>query len=256
MDTLKRNISVESKDNITAIILCGGLGTRLRTITHDLLPKPMVEVASRPFLEYLLDYLISQGVKKAVLAVSYHKELILEHFGNQYRDLNIIYSVEEQPLGTGGAIKHAMQHYVDPSSELVLILNGDTFVEYDLDDMLNKIESMNNKLVMAVKSFPNTDRYGRVTVNEDAKITAFEEKKSGESGQINAGVYLLVTSFIDHFPQLTKFSFETDFLENRVDKNEIYASNVSGYFIDIGVPKDYHCAQIDFNNELVFKYEE
>lgn len=256
MDLLKKNISVDNKSNITAIVLCGGLGTRLRSVTNDRIPKPMVMVAGRPFLEYLLDYLLSQGVKKAILAVSYHKEAIIEHFGNRYRDLDINYSVEGKPLGTGGAIKHAVQHYVDSYSELVLVLNGDTFVEYKLDDMLAKATNLDTGLVMAIKTLENTDRYGRVTVSENGQITAFEEKKSGKAGQINAGVYLLSASIAKHFPLPEKFSFETEFLENRVNHNELFASYVRGYFIDIGVPKDYHDAQIDFDKNLVIKYED
>ncbi|MGR5134596.1 nucleotidyltransferase family protein [Vibrio alfacsensis] len=231
-------------DSITAIILCGGQGTRLRSISGQL-PKPMVSVAERPFLEYILDYLIGQGVKNAVLAVSYQKDVIIEHFGSKYRSLDIAYSVESSPLGTGGAIKYAMEHLCHLTDQLTLVINGDTLVEYDLTDMYAKSTINNADLVMSLISVEDTSRYGRVNVR-DGRITDFEEKKSGHLGLINAGAYLFHSRLCNELPPQSSFSFEREFLDNVIHTHNVLPSISDGYFIDIGVPEDYRKAQLDF----------
>ncbi len=230
--------------DITAVILCGGLGTRLRSVSGDL-PKPMVEVAGRPFLEYILDYLIDQGVTKAVLAVSYRKEIIIEHFGNKYRNLNLSYSIELTPLGTGGAIKQSIHQLQDQSKPAILVVNGDTLVEYQLTEMLSMFDTQKADLVMSLKSMDDTSRYGRVSIT-DGNVTQFEEKKEGFSGLINAGVYLFNSHLLSKFPQQDSFSFENGVLEKIVHSNRVLGSVTSGYFIDIGIPEDFNKAQMDF----------
>ncbi len=231
--------------DITAVILCGGLGTRLRSVSADL-PKPMVDVAGRPFLEYILDYLIEQGVTKAVLAVSYKKEVIIDHFGNQYKSLSLAYSEESTPLGTGGAVNKSIQQIAGHPEQLVLIINGDTLVEYQLQEMLSVLDKTNADLVISLKAMEDTSRYGRVNVN-DRNVTQFEEKKGGVPGLINAGVYLFNTRLQREFPRRETFSFENDVLENIVNTHHVLASVTNGYFIDIGVPDDFNKAQVDFS---------
>ncbi len=230
---------------VTALVLCGGLGTRLRDINSEL-PKSMVPVAERPFLEYVCDYLLSQGVTKAIFAVSYKKEYIIEHFRYQYKNLDIAYSVESEPLGTGGAVKHAINQYSSNSNELFLILNGDTLMEYQLTDMLKKLHEQTTDLVMCLKYMEDTNRYGRVETRAD-KVTRFAEKQSGSSGLINAGVYLINTKLTQQFPQRASFSFEKDVLEKMVHSHCVMFTISTGYFIDIGVPKDYLKAQTDLS---------
>ncbi len=241
--------------NITAVILCGGLGTRLRSVSGNQ-PKPMVNVAGRPFLEYTLDYLIEQGVDNAVLAVSYKKEAIIEHFGTKYRNLNLSYSIESTPLGTGGAVKKAIHQLCSHSKQMVLVINGDTLVEYQLGDMLSLCNTGKVDLVMSLKTMEDTSRYGRVNVNNN-KVTQFEEKKGGHPGLINAGVYLFDARSSLEFPQRESFSFESDFLENIVQTHDVLASVTDGYFIDIGVPEDFNKAQMDFSklNQGINKLE-
>lgn len=231
--------------NATAVILCGGLGTRLRAVSGDL-PKPMVDVAGRPFLEYILDYLIKQGVNKAVLAVSYKKEAIIEHFGNKYKSLNLSYSVESAPLGTGGAVKQSIHQHFDHSEQFVLVVNGDTLVEYQLEEMFSILNKYNTDIVMSLKAMEDTSRYGRVSV-DNKTIINFEEKKGGLPGLINAGVYLFNSRLRSELPQQTSFSFENDFLEKIVHTHNVLASVTNGYFIDIGVPDDFNKAQVDFS---------
>ena len=115
-----------------AIILAGGLGTRLKPLT-DTIPKPMVSIGSKPFLTYLLDYLIDEGIHKVVLSVSYKHEAITSYFGEKYKSVTIEYSIENEPLGTGGAIKYALKK---TETENILILNGDTFFRIPLQTMM------------------------------------------------------------------------------------------------------------------------
>ncbi len=231
-------------ENVTAIILCGGLGTRLHSVTNDNVPKPMVNIAGRPFLEYLLDYLLEQGIKKAILAVSHQSDMIIRHFGDKYRQLTIGYSIENQPLGTGGAIKLALQQIQDTkdNSSLVLVLNGDTFSEFNTTSMINTFIETQSTLVMGLKPLDNTDRYGRVKTDRNGKIIDFEEKKSATSGNINVGVYITSKNILSQFPNSENFSFEKDFLEKNTRAINIHSNLVNGYFIDIGIPEDYYRA--------------
>ncbi|MFV0448237.1 MAG: nucleotidyltransferase family protein [Vibrio sp.] len=236
-------------NQVTAIILCGGLGTRLRAVTNDQLPKSMLDVAGRPFLEYLLDYLIVQDINKVILAVSYRKEIIMDHFGQRYRELAVSYSIEDKPLGTGGAIKQALIENDATESSFFLILNGDTYFEYRLDSMLLEFYNKQAELIMALKRMDDTGRYGRVTVDNKNKIVTFEEKQLGHAGYINAGIYLVKKQIKETFPQLNTFSFEKDYLEKQVNKGlNAFASHVDTYFIDIGIPQDYYQANHYLNH--------
>ncbi|MBF9002146.1 nucleotidyltransferase family protein [Vibrio nitrifigilis] len=237
---------MKQKPTVTAIILCGGMGTRLRSITQDQTCKPMVDVAGKPFLEYLLDYCISQNIAHAILAVGHHRNTIMEYFGHQHKNLTISYSIEEHPLGTGGALKQALSQPYAQQSDLILALNGDSFISFSLTEMIEQLNNQNAELIMVLRSLDNTGRYGRVTVDEHNKLIAFEEKKGGHPGNINSGVYLMRPNLSDQFPRQNTFSFETDFLEAEIGHAPFYGVYTNNYFIDIGTPEDYQIAQRDF----------
>lgn len=217
-----------------AIILAGGFGTRLSKVVSDV-PKPMAPVNNRPFLEYLLDDLNEKGIKKVILAVGYKKEIIKNYFKNKYKELEIIYSEENTPLGTGGAIKKALMLC---KTENIFIINGDTFFDVDLKGMYEFHKEKNSKLTVAIKEMENFDRYGSIILSKD-KIIKFEEKKYVDKGYINGGIYLLNKDILDNIEKKT-FSFEKDILENEEFKMERYGYSSEGYFIDIGIPEDYH----------------
>ncbi|WP_189337811.1 nucleotidyltransferase family protein [Photobacterium sanguinicancri] len=221
----------------TAIILCGGLGTRLSSITNNK-PKPMVNVAGVPFLEHQFDYLISQGVSRVVLAVSHLKECIIHHFGDQYRSLHIEYIAEASPLGTGGAIKNVLLNASFQPNESIVILNGDTFVEFNLSKL--EQDKTDKLLIIAAKAIDDTARYGKLTIDNDMLVTGFQEKKAGSKGYINAGVYLTQPELLTKLPKLDCFSFEEDFLHHELAHQTIGASILDGFFIDIGIPEDYY----------------
>lgn len=217
------------------IILAGGLGTRLRSVVNDI-PKPMCLVNSKPFLTYLLDYLNLYNFKKIILAVGYKGNIIKEYFGNSYKNIKIVYSDEETPLGTGGAIKKALKK---SDKNEVFIFNGDTFFECNLNNMLDIHKKSICHITIAVKTMYSYNRYGSVNVKNN-KIIKFNEKKKREKGIINGGIYIVNKEIFDDI-NLVKFSFEKDILES--NNYSMYAYESKGYFIDIGIPDDYYRAQ-------------
>lgn len=226
------------------IILAGGLGTRLRSVVSEV-PKCMAPVAGQPFLWYLLKYLTRYDVYRVILSVGYLREVIFkwieEHKGEF--PFHFDYAIEEEPLGTGGGIKQAMDKVTGTEA---VILNGDTYFDVDLDAFLRAHNNHNSLLSMALKPMMAFDRYGNVKCNSSNEVQEFEEKKYCESGQINGGVYILnkVTAFFDHLP--SRFSFETQVLQPNSGKGCIYGFAQEGYFIDIGIPEDYLKANNDF----------
>jgi len=175
-----------------AIILAGGLGTRLSSVVNDT-PKSMALVNGRPFLEYLLDYLDVYDINHVVLSVGYKHQDILDHFGKQYKNIQLDYAIEEEPLGTGGGIKKAFDLI---NGNKALVFNGDTMFRIDLIRLFDFHSSRLSKFSLVLREVDDVSRYGSVEVDENRKVTAFNEKgeKSGK-GLINGGVYLISKSF-------------------------------------------------------------
>ena len=225
-----------------AVVLVGGLGTRLAGVTSDL-PKPMAPIGGRPFLEYLLDYLVEQDSEGAILAVSYKWEVIREHFGYVYQGMSLNYSVEDEPLGTGGAIRQALAGLPDAE---VVVLNGDTLFRVDLKAMADIHRNNGKRLTIALKQVADSGRFGRVEVSTDGVITNFLEKVRGGPGWINGGVYVLNRDLFTDFSMPVRFSFEQDLVEPNIDGIRPRAFKSDAYFIDIGIPEDYQRAQQEF----------
>lgn len=221
-----------------AIVLCGGLGTRLRSVISDV-PKPMAPIKNKPFLAFVLEYLKKQNISRVVLAVSYKYEIIQEYFGNSYLGMQILYSIEKEPLGTGGAILEALNLI---NSDSCYVLNGDTFFDVNLD----RLKLDNSDICVALKPMKNFDRYGSVDIDNNSYISAFNEKKFTSNGLINGGVYLIKKNIFNSFNLPNKFSFEEFFQENFLIFNA-KATVFDDYFIDIGIPQDYK-AFIDKNS--------
>ena len=228
-----------------AIILAGGLGTRLQTTVPDL-PKPMAPVAGKPFLEYLLKYLNHYGYSKVVLSVGHLAEKIKNHFGIRYENLKISYAEEKSKLGTGGALKFALQYC---ETDHVLVLNGDSFFDVNLDEFFFFHHHYSGMFSIATRKVENAARYGTIETEGD-EITAFREKTGEETqGLINCGVYMVDHHFfLDSCPQEDSFSLETEFLSKHVNDFGFFAFVENGYFIDIGIPEDYERAQHEFTS--------
>lgn len=225
-----------------AIVLAGGLGTRLRSVVSDL-PKPMAPIGDKAFLEYILRYLQKNGITRAILSVGYKWETIKEYFGDRFENIELVYSVEDEPLGTGGAIKKAMSHI---KSEQVYIINGDTFFDVELKSLALNHES---KLILSLKHMTNFDRYGCVESDENNFVTTFTEKGFRESGNINGGIYLASKDIFDDYELNEKFSFE-EFMEKEFKDLKILVKVFENYFIDIGIPEDYKKAQSEIKNHI------
>ena len=177
--------------NIPAIVLAGGLGTRLRSVISDM-PKPMAPVCDKPFLHFIFVYLQEQGIKDVVLSVGYKWEMIQEYFGENYMGISISYAVEHEPLGTGGGIAQAMAMTNSDS----FVLNGDTFFDVDLSDLYRFFQRTNGDISLALKRMHHFDRYGTVEIGNLDRVLQFHEKQYRKEGLINGGgLYIKQRSF-------------------------------------------------------------
>ncbi len=222
-----------------AIILAGGLGTRLRSVVSDL-PKCMAPVADQPFLKHVIRYLLSQGIEKFIFSLGYKHEIIEQFLSDEFPTLHYQCSIEEDPLGTGGAIYLACKRAKDNN---VLVVNGDTLFKADLKKASSFHLENNADCTLLLKPMQDFDRYGAVELDDDYSVSRFNEKQYFQTGDINAGIYILnVEQFIDKdFPE--KFSFEKDYLEKYYTEGKIFGLIEDGYFIDIGIPADLQKAQ-------------
>lgn len=222
-----------------AIILAGGLGTRLREAVPDL-PKCMAPVAGWPFLYYVINLLRMQGIQKLIFSLGYKHKAILNFLNKEFKTLNYDFVIEEEPLGTGGAIAFALQK---TETENVFVVNGDTLFSLNAEELLQTHTTANAECTLALKPMQNFDRYGVVEIDENKRIISFKEKQQYDEGLINAGVYLINKNKFqkNQFPQ--KFSFEKDYLEKFVTDKHFYGVSQNVYFIDIGIPDDFNRAQ-------------
>lgn len=216
-----------------AVILAGGFGTRLASVVSNV-PKPMAAVAGKPFLSFLLDDLARQDITRAILAVCHKKEIIMEWFGTTYHGMEIVYSVEDEPLDTGGAIRKALSLCQE---ERVFVLNGDSFLAVRLKELRHAAEVCGRKIVIVIKPMTNFSRYGAVERDQEGAIVAFHEKRYCHAGYINGGIYDIERTVLEKYPQ--KFNMERDCFPELLKDREIGSMESDGYFIDIGIPEDY-----------------
>jgi len=240
-----------------ALILAGGLGTRLRA-AFDSGPKSMAPVGERHFLEYLLLWLRSAGIRDLILCVGYKKDQIQDWLGDGSNwGLHVRYSEEKKLLGTAGALKHAERMISMP---LCLVVNGDSFLNVDLREMY-RFHLMHRALAtIAVARVRNSARYGTVELDRKERIMTFREKKKGTIGKaasaspgrfqlINGGIYLLEKPFFDVIPPRKAMSLEKEIFPSLVGK-DLYGFVTRGYFIDIGVPEDFARAQTELHKRF------
>lgn len=232
-----------------AIILAGGFGTRLQSVVSDA-PKPMAPVNDVPFLNYIFDYLTFFKIEHVVLSTGYLSEKISGYYKEEFKGIKISYTKEETPLGTGGGIRLAMEKC---TTKNILVLNGDSFFDVDLQAYYPLHEQFNSDCTLALRKVSNASRYGTIKLSDTSAITEFKEKDGIEQeGLINGGVYILNRDlFLSKTKPDVAFSIEKDFFENRINELHIFGFEYDGYFIDIGIPEDYKKAQDDFKR---FKY--
>ena len=223
-----------------AIILAGGKGTRLQSVVSDV-PKPMAPINGKPFLELILDKLLECGINHFILSVGYKHDIIESYFGPSYKGISISYSIENKPLGTGGAIAAAFPLC---NSDVCLIVNGDTFLDFDINSLIQHWCKF-QKPTLLVKKVLNAVRYGSIITN-GIYVTDFVEKGQSGPALINAGSYLLPTNLFVNFSMAQEFSFEIDFILPFLGSIELTILECNGIFIDIGIPEDYYKAQSIF----------
>lgn len=224
-----------------AIILAGGLGTRLQSAVSDV-PKCMAPIRHKPFLYYVINELQQQGIETFIFSLGYMYEIVESYLSKELSHIPYQLSIENEPLGTGGAIQLACSK---AKQENILVVNGDTLFKVNISTLSQFHTQQKAACTIALKPMKNFERYGVVTIDDKGLITSFEEKKYYASGFINGGVYAL---HIDPFIQRkfsAKFSFEKDYLECTVKEKNIFGCVQDNYFIDIGIPDDYVKAQKD-----------
>ncbi|MEO7530896.1 MAG: nucleotidyltransferase family protein [Sediminibacterium sp.] len=224
-----------------AIILAGGLGTRLRDAVPDF-PKCMAPVNGEPFISYVIDYLQQQGINRFIFALGYRSETFIQYLADKFPLENYEVVIEKDPLGTGGAIQFACMYAKEKN---VVVVNGDSIFKTDLAKQADIHFAVDAYCTLALKPMKNFERYGLVELNPDQTIASFKEKQLYNEGLINGGVYILnIPAFFNlYLPE--KFSFETDYLQEYYSRKRIYGVVNDGYFIDIGVPEDYLKAQTE-----------
>lgn len=227
-----------------AIILAGGLGTRLRSAVPDL-PKCMAPVAGKPFLYHVIRYLQEEGVDSFIFSLGYMHEVIEAFLLQNYPLLDYQISIEEEPLGTGGAIKLAM---LKSTQKNILALNGDTMFRIDTNKLLSFHNQHNAACTLALKPMHNFDRYGVVDINKEGYVQSFKEKQFYTSGLINGGIYAIHIADFMNLDLPVKFSLEKDYLEKYFNSQKMLGLVQDEYFIDIGIPEDLQKANVEFEN--------
>ncbi len=227
----------------TAIILAGGLGTRLRSAVPNL-PKCMAPVNGVPFIAYVIAHFREQGIRNFIFALGYKSEVFESYLQTVLPANSYLLSIEKEPLGTGGAIRLACSKV---SEKNVLVANGDTLFRIEVPSMATVHDQQKAHCTLALKPMKAFSRYGAVELNKDLSVHRFKEKQFFAEGLINGGVYALhVPAFMSKGLPV-QFSFEKDYLERFYKEGKIFGVTDDAYFIDIGIPEDYERARMELS---------
>ena len=247
INTQMYNKPIRHLAGITVVILAGGLGTRLRSVLSDR-PKILAQVMGRPFLTYLLDQISSAGASKVILCTGYMGDMVQEVYGDVYKSLHMFYSQENEPFGTGGALRLALPLI---ESDHAMVMNGDSYIRTDLNSYVDWFFQIDRKASLLLVKVPDTSRYGMVKMEKDNRVSVFEEKEKAKgAGWINAGVYLLKTSLLKSISAGKTFSLERDFFPSLLG-NGLFGYQCKGRFIDIGTPESYATAEKFFDESKI-----
>tara|TARA_B100001250_G_scaffold384881_1_gene380133 strand:- start:959 stop:1669 length:711 start_codon:yes stop_codon:yes gene_type:complete len=218
--------------DINVIILAGGLGMRIKSLFPNI-PKPLIPVQGKPFITYIFDQLINFNIKNVTICIGYNSLKFKAIIGNNYKNLKISYSEEYKPMGTGGALKLIK---FEKNKKKCLILNGDSYVNFNLNSLLKKHNERKSKISVVLSKVLNRSRFGSIVINNKNEITSFTEKSiSHEKGFINAGVYLFNSEVFDEISNKIPYSLELDFFPKQIGRS-LNGFICHGKFIDIGTP--------------------
>ena len=232
-----------------AVILAGGLGTRLRSVVSDV-PKPLAKINKTPFIVLLIKFWKSHGIKTFYLSIGYKYQKFSKILNDYELNVDIRYISENRPLGTGGGLLNVLKYIPDDTP--FLVMNGDTYFPVSLNE-ISKFHSLkNSELTIALTKKNDTMRYQKICVNDDMRIISDRTfNQSDDSFYVNAGLYLISNKnyFSNYkFKQNIKISFEEKFIKDLIDKKSIYGFYSKEFFIDIGLPNDYKRAQTLLTN--------
>ena len=232
-------------NDIKVIILCGGLGTRIKPVLSEL-PKCLAPIHNKPFIEYLLNQVKDNGLSQVILSTGYMGDAVRSHFDSSFDGMGIMYSHEDTPLGTGGAVRQAMTKF---DSKYYLIMNGDSFVDFSMKEFCLSFDPSQMQARMALVWVENGSRYGSVTLGDDRKVSGFHEKSDQiKPSWINGGIYLMGRSVLNTMPDKKSFSLEKDVFQcGRL--NALYGIGYRSRFIDIGTPESLIEAETFFSNK-------
>jgi NDP-sugar pyrophosphorylase family protein len=232
-------MGMQDVSSVTAAILAGGLGTRLRSVVADK-PKVLAEVCGRPFLSYLLDPLADAGLRTVVLCTGYMGQKVQAAFKDSYRGMRLVYSQEPSPLGTGGAVRFAASHLVSPT---ILLLNGDSYCQVDVGAFWSAHCAAGAGATLVLVRVNDAGRFGQVELDEAGRILRFEEKGTRTGpGWINAGVYLVDRQWLEMIPADKAVSLEQEVFPGWIGRG-LRGWRSSGRFLDIGTPESYRAAE-------------
>ena len=238
-----------NRSELNCLILVGGTGSRLRPVVSDV-PKPLAPVAGKPFLDYLIGFLVRSGIRKFVLCAGYKADYIDEYVAKLNQNgVSFAIRKESEPLGTAGALAFGASGV---ASYPLLALNGDSFFHFDLERLLLDHAQSGASATIAAARVPDAARFGTLDLDAAGTVRAFLEKTgSSEPGVINAGVYLLEESVLTSVPGGRACSIENEIFPKLVESGSLRASVSDGFFIDIGVPDDFARAQTLFEKENI-----
>lgn len=221
--------------NIDALILCGGLGTRFQSVMSDR-PKGLADVAGKSILERLIDDLAANGIRRVILCVGHLREQIIDFFKNR-DDIEVLFSVEETPMGTGGALKNALPQI---KAKQVLAMNGDSLCSVDYDKLYDFHQNRESFVSIVVTPSEDTKDYGNITLDDKKQILSFHEKVDADSLTfINAGVYLMEKEALEKIGEPFPTSLETDFFPAVIQEKACFGYATDSEVMDIGTPERY-----------------
>jgi mannose-1-phosphate guanylyltransferase len=222
---------------VQALVLAGGEGTRLRPLTYTT-PKPVMPLAGRPFLSFMLDWLHDHGVEEVILSCGFMSDGVKRVLGDIYDGMRLRYVIEEEPLGTAGPVRLALDEGV--LEERLLVLNGDVLTDMDLSVELAQHERTGASVTLALYHVDDTASYGVVLTDDDGRVLQFIEKADGEppTNRINAGAYVIEREVVETIPAGRAVSFEREVFPGLVGKG-LHGYAAAGYWIDIGTPDRY-----------------
>tara|TARA_B100000029_G_scaffold512745_1_gene610283 strand:+ start:356 stop:1102 length:747 start_codon:yes stop_codon:yes gene_type:complete len=238
-----------SKNDIQAIIIAGGFGTRLNSLFPKT-PKSLVPLNKIPFIYYLLEKLIDYGIKEVIICTGFLRDSYKKELGTKYKSLQINYSEENEPLGTAGALKNIP---IEKIKNLNLVLNGDCFCDFNFDLMLQDYQNQNNGIMILIKSIENDGNFGQILINSSNKVLNFLEKTNNKEVILaNLGYYLIDKASFKMLPEKFPSSLEYDFFPKMIHKN-FYAFKTSEEFLEIGTPESLMSSELKLKQTFDFK---